>query len=208
MTGKTMSVLVFVLSAALASSGACGPSKAVTGGYIAKVTGKALKVSDNFIYYVKKADDMPGEIHVFARIRGKWRAYDSLLFDQEIVGAKSTPDGRHLIWGWHTSGDPGQSFDGVLYRPGQALRCPSVSMSPPANWDEKAGERAWAGEFLELIDFNIDASGKGALIAEGDIDREGQPLRETFVYKTVDGGQSWKMPVKISKVYKPKGIYR
>jgi hypothetical protein len=203
-----MSALALVLTAALASSNTCGASKAVSATYIARVTGTSAKKTQNFISHVLKPKDGPAEIHVFARIRGKWRAYEVLQADQEIVGAKSTADGRHLIWGWHTSGDPGQSFDGVLYRPGHALSCPSVSMAPPANWDEKTGERDWAMEFLDLVDFNIDATGKGALIAEGDIERDGQQVREAYVYKTSDGGVSWKQPVKITKAYKPKGIYR
>jgi hypothetical protein len=83
-----------------------------------------------------------------------------------------------------------------------------VATTPPANWDERAHSREWTMEYLQFSDFNVDRRGRGAIVAEGDIEINGAERHLIYRFSTANGGISWSRPVTIAKLFQPAGIYR
>ena len=201
--------MIFLLAlAAAAIPNPCGDPQPATAQDIAHVSGALPKPSDSLIITRYENDETPPGLRAYAKVHGRWLAYDTLLFDQDIVVSKTTRDGHRMAWTWHTAEGPGESFHAILYRPNHAPICTSVDFSSITNLDEATHERSWANEFLSLDDVNIDPRGRGALVASGDIDIAGRDVHVVYKFTTKDGGRTWSAPQKIAKTYRPAGIYR
>lgn len=198
--------LAFALASTLAAT-PCNAPEPVSPAEIASATGSLPRANDSFIVARVAPEDAPPGLRLFVREQGRWLAYDALQYTGELVADKKARDGRHMVWGWLTSEGPGQSFDGVIYRPGAAPICTTVNFSSVTNRHEATGESDWQMEYLSLDDVNIDARGRGVLVASGDLDVNGKARHVVYEFRTHDGGRTWSSPMRIKKSYRPAGIY-
>jgi hypothetical protein len=141
-----------------------------------------------------RSEDRPAQVFAYARHHTDWVAYrpgDT----QQIITAYRTAAGNRLVLAFHTSGDPGEEFGGLLFNSaGHLLACPVIGFPLDLNRDENSNQRDWVQEFLRFETLKIDRSGRGVLVASADIDRRGRPVHLVFRYSTGDGGRSWSSP--------------
>ncbi len=115
---------------------------------------------------------------------GAWTGY-LLREGEEIFGAFVAPDGLLFALAmWATEG-PGSSWTLTRLGPGGARGCVTIPFPATLN------RPFWANEFLEVVDLDVDARGRGELIGRLDSDVGG---KSWFLYATADGGETWGPP--------------
>lgn len=133
------------------------------------------------------------QVAVFARSGRGWARYHPESTG-EIVAAYRLPDGGRLILAWHTAGDAGQEWHGLLFDSGGTLlACPVLPFPDALNRDERKGERATLQEYVTVRKLAIDRGGRGTLVASGEIDVNSESRAVRFRYRTLDGGRSWQL---------------
>ncbi len=84
---------------------------------------------------------------------------------------------------------PGHSYTILSTRNGFAdIACSTLDFPKDLN------EPDYQNEYLELVDFNIDASGAGTLIGSATAERDGKTVTRIYRYRTADTGRSWSQP--------------
>lgn len=202
-------ILSLMALAAATTTGGCTKPRTVTADAIAKATGARPKPGDRFL--VKRVEDPEGgspALLVYVRQGQRWLQYDALEDDQTIVGSKRAAGGREIVWGQHIAGGPFDSFEMVYFDPRRSLVCADVDFASVTNWDETRHERNYVTETLDLDDFNIDAKGRGTLIASGEIDLAGKTTPVVYRFVSRDGGRTWSKPVRIKRKYRIPGEFK
>lgn len=193
-------LILAALSLADASVSACPPPTRVTPAFVAQVTRRRSSKGTRLVWgTAPRSDDAPPQVLVFARDGAGWVAH-APGDTQDIVSAYRTGQGNRLILAFHTSGDPGTDFAGLLFdAQGRLLACPTIDFPAALNRDETTNERVWTQEYLTLDYVRIDRRGRGEMIARGDVEVGGQRWAIGYRYATHDGGQTWSEPVEISR---------
>jgi len=120
-----------------------------------------------------------------------WRALFPSPWESEVA-LYATGEDLALFTQIQTEG-PGQSWTLVRTKDGFLnLRCAVIAFPTELN------QPNWANEFLDLVDFDIGADGRGELIGAARLDRDGREIVRHYLYRTHDDGQTWSPPVRIS----------
>lgn len=136
------------------------------------------------------AEAASGGVLFFRGADARWRAVLPAP-EESIVGLFLGRGLRDIIVVTQRQiGDPGQAFtfarseDNFVTTTCAYIRFPAALNQP-----------TWNGEFLELYDIDINASGQGVLIGSASTDRSGEGARTLwFAYDTRDGGRTWSTP--------------
>lgn len=188
-----MHVLFAIMSTA-ASAAACPAPAPVTLAQIKQAAGRTPKASDTILTGVDRPADGSPQAMVFVRRTKEWAGY-SLTDNQEIVANYRTPQGRTVIFGFHTAEGPGDSFAGLVFDgQGRLIACPILMFPKTLNRDEQTGERNWNSEFLSLDSLSVDKKEQGRLLASGSIDVGGKERTVRYIYASRDGGRTWGAP--------------
>ena len=202
-----MAIFFLAMLAGAASPGTCTRPHVASAREVARINGSAPRPGVRFVTGLDRPEGGNPAIRVYVKQSGHWLSYDALEEDQQIHSVKRTRDGRRMVWAQHTAEGPVDSFEVVLFDPRGPLICSSVSFSAVTNWDEISKERSFSDETLDFDDVNIDARGRGALVASGDIDVAGHNRHVVYKFTTSDGGKSWSAPLKIARTYHPSGVF-
>jgi len=190
--------LSLALLAAQNSMGSCVKSQEVGAAEIEQVTAAPIPTGAKRITGTRISDDKPPRPSIFVKMDTDWAEY-TLELSNEIVAQRSTPGGGYIIFGFHTSGGPGNSFEGLIFdKTNRLLSCPILAFPEALNFDEISAERYWSMEYLDLNSLSLNADGSGVVEASGDIDVSGFLQHVRFRYVTRDGGVTWSeaIPVK------------
>jgi hypothetical protein len=173
----------------------CNAPSHVTFQTVARVTGRNPRAADTLLWGIApQSEDGPAQVYAYARRRTDWAAY-RLGDTQQIITAYRTASGNRLILAFHTSGDPGETFEGLLFgSAGQLIACPTIRFPQELNRNESTNKRDWVQEYLSFETVKIDRLGRGELIANADVEFGGRPRHMVFRYTTRDGGRSWSEP--------------
>lgn len=130
----------------------------------------------------------------FVRRAGVWRAY-GLLGSASPVAAYRAPDGTAYAWAMIDVEGAGPSWTQLTLPAGTGRpRCTTIA------WPEDLNNPAYEGEFLNFDDVTLDAKGQGSLIGTATIERDGKPLRWSYVYTTLNHGGKWSVPERVDDV--------
>lgn len=177
----------------------CPKPKAVSPSVIQEVTGKPIPVRSARLTAITDGDLGPSHAMVFVKSGAQWFAYE-LEWDNEFVDQSVTPNGGYLVFGFHSAGGPGSSFDGLLFNmENKLVACPTVSFPDTLNRDETDGSRSWSNEYLTFDKLHLQANGVGSIFASGEIDVSGTPRTVQFRYDTRDGGATWSEAIAVDK---------
>lgn len=67
---------------------------------------------------------------------------------------------------------------------------------------------AWANEFLDLLDVNINDKGEGVLLGVAGLERNGKTVQQWYQYTTHDWGRTWSQPTMVQPPIKtPQGVF-
>lgn len=126
---------------------------------------------------------------VFVQRAGQWQMYP-VAEGQLVVDAFSTPayDRFMLFTMWGIEG-PGTEYT-VLRSKGQFADMDCGSVVFPENLNTPA----WANEYLNLEDFNIDKDGNGVLIGSVYREQGGEEVKDWYRYTSTDWGKTWTAP--------------
>ncbi|GAM98164.1 hypothetical protein U91I_01795 [alpha proteobacterium U9-1i] len=145
------------------------------------------------------AQDVHGTA-VFVREGDQWRAFLPRPGESVIAAYVARESGAFiLVTQWQSEG-PGQSW--TLLRSSDGL---ATGACTDIRFPETLNNPSWANEALDLVDLDINARGRGEIIAHAETDDDG-PL--WYAYRTSDHGARWSNPRRLrSERQARSGIY-
>ena len=136
----------------------------------------------------------------FVRRAGVWRAY-GLLGSASPVAAYRAPDGTAYAWAMIDVEGAGPGWTQITLPAGTGRpRCTTIA------WPEELNKPAYESEFLNFDHVALDAKGQGSLIGTATIERDGKPLRWSYRYTTINHGDKWGAPRRVSDVSTGVGV--
>lgn len=130
-----------------------------------------------------------GGVILLTKRANRWRAYAVESGGGRQGGGYNAKSGDAVLFSMLSREGPGQSYTVLTTRNAFAtMSCATIA------FPEEFNQPTYAMEFLNFVDFNMEASGNGALIGSADLERDGKWLTRAYRYTTRDGGRSWSRP--------------
>lgn len=158
-----------------------------------------------YLSYLRPAmtEDATGEaVHgaiVFVETKAGWRAFVPAYGETAVALYASTAGPEAFLVTQLQIEGPGQSFTVVRSRDGFASgACATLDFPPLLN------NPGWAMEYLSPDGLQIDARGRGRLLASGEIDAETDaPVMTWWAYPTTSAGRRWGKPKRLPAATPP-----
>jgi hypothetical protein len=150
-----------------------------------------------------EAEAASGAVLFIKRADG-WKAIMPSNWEND-VGLYSADNGRKMVViAQRQIEGPGQSF--TVMHTGDDFASRMCTELP---FPDELNKPTWNMEFLEPHDFDIAASGRGALVAYAALERNGErPRHLWFSYETRDGGSTWRKVKRVGpNAHPPAGLY-
>lgn len=149
----------------------------------------------------EEAQETNGTV-LFVKHAAGWRAIVPQNGENE-VGVYTAPGALVLVTQLQTEG-PGQSF--TVVRTGDNFATSTCATLP---FPAALNKPTWNMEYLSPHDLDIDARGRGLLVASAALERNGEAPRTLwYAYATRDNGRTWKAARRISSARNaPAGLY-
>ncbi len=165
----------------------------------AEARGEAPPFLIGTLYYLRDSQEVADGAHggvVFTRgPGGAWRAFLPMP-GEEIIAVYGAPSTGFVVFVTQLQIEgPGQSWTIVRLSDAMAAgECREVAFPAALN------QPAWAGENLELHDFDISAGGRGEIIGIAQVERGATERSWVFRYRTRDAGATWAAPSRLARV--------
>lgn len=144
-------------------------------------------------------EDVAGAV-VFARdVNGAWRGVLPYNGESNIAMYRGPNGALMLATMWMSEG-PGSAWT-IVQTNDRFVTATCTRVAFPTDLNQPS----WANEFLELIDFDMDARGRGELIGLARLERNGAETTRYYSIRTRDGGATWQSPRRISRQREARG---
>jgi hypothetical protein len=169
----------------------------------ASFTGGALRPGGG-AYLVANLPSPARATLLFLRDRsGRWHGHAILPVSSILRVFQSSRSGDVFAWAWNDAEGPGSSFTGIhAAGAGGGIFCVELPFPDALN------QPSYSGEFLAFEGFNIAPTGRGIVIGEAEVERDGRTRHWIYRYSSTDFGRTWSRPARVPSRPPTPGAYR